>query len=94
MLDVEDPLPGKYTLEVSSPGIERPLAKREHFENVVGERVDVSTMVQCDGRRKFLGKLMKVEGNAIVIDVDGMSFAIELNNVRRARLKPNLDELK
>ena len=94
LLDVEDPLPGKYTLEVSSPGIERPLAKREHFENAVGERVDVSTMIQCDGRRNFLGKLMKVEGNSIVLDVDGMSFAIELNNVRRARLKPNLNELK
>ena len=93
LLDVEDPIQGQYNLEVSSPGVERPLAKREHFENALGERIEVATMIKNDGRRNFLGQLLKVERNNIVIDVDNQSYVISLNNIRRARLKPGLDKL-
>ena len=90
LLDVEDPLTGSYTLEVSSPGIERPLAKHEHFEQAVGQWVDVSTWIQCDGRKNFLGKLLKVEDNFIVMDIEGVSYKIDIGGIRRARLKPDL----
>ena len=93
LLDVEDPLQGSYTLEVSSPGIERPLAKREHFEESVGQWVDVSTWVQCNGRKNFLGELRSVENDCIVVDADGDSHTIEISGIRRARLKPDMNEL-
>ncbi len=94
LLDVEDPIQGRYSLEVSSPGIERPLAKREHFEKVIGEKVEVVTMIKCDGRKNFLGRLSNVEEQFIVVEVDGKHYRIDFGNVRKARLKPSLDKLK
>lgn len=93
LLDVEDPIEGNYSLEVSSPGIERPLAKREHFEQVIGERIEIATLVKCDGRKKILGQLRAVDGHTLVVEVEDSSITVEMNNVRRARLKPNLDEV-
>ena len=93
LLDVEDPFVGSYKLEVSSPGIERPLAKREHFVQAVGQWIDVSTWVQCDGRKNFLGQLLEVENNFIVVDADGENYRIDINGIRRARLKPDMSEL-
>ena len=92
LLDVEDPIQGQYTLEVSSPGVERPLAKREHFNNAVGQNVEVETMIKCDGRRNFMGQLLKVENSGIVVNVSGHPYAIEMENIRRARLKPSSHE--
>lgn len=93
LLDVEDPIEGNYSLEVSSPGIERPLAKKEHFEQAVGERIEVTTLAKCDGRRKILGQLLTVADHALEVDVEGATIKIDMNNIRRARLKPNLDEM-
>ncbi len=91
LLDVEDPIPSRYTLEVSSPGIERPLARREHYENAIGERIQLSTMIKCGGRKNFLGQLVKVVDDSIVLAADGTSYTIELTNVRQAKLKPVLE---
>ena len=93
LLDVEDPIEGNYSLEVSSPGIERPLAKKEHFEQVIGERIEVATLVKCDGRRKIIGQLLTVVDHSLEVDVEGATIRIDMNNIRRARLKPNLDEV-
>lgn len=93
LLDVEDPISGTYSLEVSSPGIERPLAKREHFEEAVGERIEVATMVKCDGRKKILGQLVDVAEHSVIVEADGIKFSIDLNNIRRARLKPDMDKV-
>ncbi len=92
LLDVEDPFPDRYTLEVSSPGIERPLARREHFEQFVGERIQLSTLIKCKGRKNFLGNLIKVVGNFIELDVDGKTYTIDLKKVKQARLKPLLEQ--
>ena len=89
ILDMEDPIPGKYTLEVSSPGIERPLVKKEHFENYVGHRIETSTMIKCCGRKKFLGTLLKVVDDSILMEVDGDVYSIGITNIRRSRLKPD-----
>ncbi|MGI9250509.1 MAG: ribosome maturation factor RimP [Pseudohongiellaceae bacterium] len=61
MFDVEDPIAGEYTLEVSSPGLDRPLFNAEQFARYVGEEVSVRTRTPVDGRRKFRGKILKVE---------------------------------
>ncbi len=93
LLDLEDPIPGRYTLEVSSPGVERPLAKPEHFKQYLGERVEVLTHRKCDERRRFLGKLLSADDTQLVIDVDTNSYTIDFSNVRKANLKPEFDQL-
>ena len=92
LLDVEDPISSRYTLEVSSPGIERPLARREHYQEAVGKRIQVSTIVKCQGRKNFLGTLTCVVDDAIVIEVDGTTYVIELTKIRQAKLKPNTND--
>lgn len=94
LLDVEDPIPGQYTLEVSSPGIERPLAKLEHFESSVGERVEVVTLRKCGDRRNFLGILRSATESQVEIEVDADTYVIERSNIRKANLKPDLDGVK
>ena len=75
-LDVEDPISGQYTLEVSSPGIDRPLVKPEHFQRFVGERVKVKLMSHHMGRKRFTGQLVAAQDQdddeaGIVVEVDG-----------------------
>ena len=68
LLDVYDPVEGRYTLEVASPGINRPLRKLEHFEAVKGERVKVRTHRARDGQKAFVGKLVSVGESGIELD--------------------------
>ncbi len=68
LLDVYDPVEGRYTLEVASPGINRPLRKLEHFEAVKGERVKVRTHRARDGQKSFAGRLVSVGQSAIELD--------------------------
>jgi ribosome maturation factor RimP len=71
ILDVEDPLPGEYTLEVSSPGLDRPLFSFEQYQRFVGEVVNLRLRAPIDGRRKFKGVLEKAEAEQITLIVDG-----------------------
>ncbi len=68
LLDVYDPIEGRYTLEVSSPGLNRPLRKLEHFEAVRGERVKVRTNRAHDGQKSFTGRLVEVGPSGIELD--------------------------
>jgi ribosome maturation factor RimP len=88
-LDVADPIPGNYRLEVSSPGSDRPLAKPEHFERFAGSRVRVQTHRPIDGRRRFVGQLKGLEAGHVVVEVDGVPFRLPLEQVDRARLAPD-----
>ncbi len=88
LLDVEDPIPGHYMLEVSSPGLERVLRTREHFQRFAGERVKVELASLVDGRRRFTGTLLAVDRNDIVLEVDGESLRLPLDGVERAHLAP------
>jgi len=88
ILDLEDPIPGHYTLEVSSPGLDRPLAKREHFVRVVGETVNVRLRRPLNGRRRFVGTLRAVEADAVVVEVDGQDHRLALDEIERAKLVP------
>jgi len=86
VLDVEDPIPGQYTLEVSSPGLDRVLRTREHFARYVGETVRVETNVAIDGRKRFSGRLTSAGDEAIELDVEGRKVTIALAAVHKARL--------
>ncbi len=88
LLDVHDPIDAHYTLEVSSPGIERPLFKPEHFERFVGTPAKVTVDLPINGRRRFHGPIMAVEGDEIVIEQDGAPARIPHPNIQKARLAP------
>ncbi len=87
-LDVEDPLPGSYVLEVSSPGFDRRLRTLRHFERFVGEQVRIELKDPRDGRRKFAGRLAGVEGSDVLLEMDGESWRLPLSDIAVARLAP------
>src|ERR1041384_593723 len=87
-LDVEDPLEGAYDLEVSSPGLDRPLRTPEHFEKYKGSKVRVKTYAPVGDRKVFVGILKGyVEGN-VVVDVDGKEFSVPHTQVSKANVEP------
>ena len=89
VLDVEEPLSGQYTLEVSSPGLERPLFVAAHFERFAGERAEVRMRTPIDGQRKFVGQLAGVEDNNVKLDLEnGESILLSLADIDKAKLKP------
>jgi ribosome maturation factor RimP len=88
VLDAEDPLPERYELEVSSPGLERPLRTREQFERYVGQTVYVELTSPMEGRRRFKGPLAAVEAMTIGVVVDGVQYTLPLAAIRKAHLAP------
>jgi len=76
LLDAQDVVPGAYTLEVSSPGINRPLKRPEHFARFVGKRIRVRTRDSINGRKSFLGTLQEVLENQITLRQDGAQYEI------------------
>ena len=89
MLDIEDPLPGKYNLEVSSPGLDRKLTKVEHFQRFEGETLKVTMRFPIEGRRRFRGTLVSSDDESIVVEVDGESHSLPLTMIDTARLVPD-----
>ena len=88
LLDVEDPLPGSYVLEVSSPGADRRLRTHEHFERFCGERVKVELKQPRDGRKRLTGRLAAVADESISVETEQGTWVIELTDVAVARLAP------
>lgn len=88
LLDVEDPVPGNYNLEVSSPGLDRKLTKVEHFQRFAGEIVKVQMRFPIEGRRRFRGTLVSSDDENIVVEVDGESHSLPLKTIDTARLVP------
>ncbi len=86
LLDVEDPLPGHYALEVSSPGLDRKLTKVSHFQRFTGETVKVKMRFPVAGRKRFRGTLMSSNDEEIVLEVDGESHALSIATIDTARL--------
>jgi|SRR5262245_35002 len=84
LLDVHDIIDGAYTLEVSSPGINRPLKRPEHFERFVGKRVRVRTREIINGRRSFLGQLLEVSPDKIFLNQDGTRCEIPFAAIERS----------
>ncbi len=90
VLDVEDALPGHYTLEVSSPGLDRKLTKPAHFQRFTGETVRVKLRFPLDGRRNFRGALRAADDEKIEVEVDGESHSLQIATIESARLVPSL----
>ena len=91
VLDVEDMVEGEYTLEVSSPGLDRPLVKREHFEQVQGKDVSIRMQSLHFGRRKFRGSLLEVRRDAVLVEVDGEPYELMYSEMQRANLVSEFD---
>jgi ribosome maturation factor RimP len=92
ILDVADPIEGAYMLEVSSPGVDRPLVRRDDFERFAGHEAKVELTRAIDGRRRFTGRLLGLAGETIRMVVDDSEIALPLAEVQRAKLVLN-DEL-
>ena len=88
VLDAEDPIPGQYTLEVSSPGLERPLRTAQHFARFVGETVSVETVHAIEGRRRFKGALTAAGTGTVEVEVDGKRWTLPISGIRKAHLAP------
>lgn len=88
LLDVEDPLPGSYVLEVSSPGFDRRLRTLAHLERFSGEQVRVELKDARDGQRRFTGRLVGVEGSTVLLEVDGELTRLPFGDIAVARLVP------
>ena len=87
-LDVEDPLPGSYVLEVSSPGLDRKLRTLAHFRRFAGQEVKIQLKRARDGRRRLRGRLLGVEDNEVVVEVDGNLWRVGISEIATARLVP------
>lgn len=86
LLDVEDPISSAYTLEVSSPGIDRPLTRPRDFERFAGFEARVETRLPVDGRRRFRGHLRGIEDDRVRIDTQEGTFEIPYDAIQRAKL--------
>ena len=91
ILDVEDPLQNHYTLEVSSPGLDRPLVKPEHFKQFIGELVKIRSTEAVLGRKNFKGILESFDGEYLYVAVDNEVYEIPFDIVEKANLGPILD---
>ena len=88
-LDIEDPISGNYTLEVSSPGLDRPLFAPAQFERFIGQAAKVGLKLPLVGRRRLTGRIIAVEGDTIRFDIDGQPFEAAFDNIDKARLVPD-----
>jgi ribosome maturation factor RimP len=88
LLDTEDPIPCAFTLEVSSPGFDRVLRKRAHFDRFVGSRVFVELKEARAGRRRYTGTLLTADEGGIALEVDGEQVALPFKEIGKARLAP------
>jgi len=88
VLDVEDSIRGDYALEVSSPGLDRPLFEKAHFERFVGHVVRVKLNVALEGRSNYKGTIVGIEGDDVVLHADGESVRLPFGQISSARLVP------
>lgn len=86
LLDVEDPIAGEYTLEVSSPGVDRPLFSVEQYAKYVGSEVNLKLRRAVDGRRKFKGQIIKVSGDIVGLLVEGTEYDLEHSDIEKASI--------
>ncbi|AXQ29202.1 ribosome maturation factor RimP [Solimonas sp. K1W22B-7] len=90
-LDVEDPISTPYSLEVSSPGLDRPLAKPAHFERFMNEQARIQLLAPKNGRRRYIGWIRAVGDRAVTLETEQGSIEFEYSEMERARLVPDYD---
>lgn len=87
ILDVESWIPGHYTLEVSSPGLDRPLRRPKDFERFQGNRISLKTKQPIAGRSHFIGLLKGLQGESVWMEIDGLEYKIPLDLLKKANVK-------
>lgn len=90
-LDELDPIPSSFTLEVSSPGLSRPLRKPRDFERFAGQTVQV-TLVPGEGRRRYTGTLLGIEDGSVSLEVDGQRVSVSYDDIRKCTIKPDFSQ--
>lgn len=93
LLDVEDPIPGNYQLEISSPGLDRPLFKLAHFERFRGAMARIQLVRPVGGRRKFKAHLAGVKDDKVMLEQDGEIYEIPFDSIDKARLVPEFENI-
>ena len=93
ILDVKDPIRSQYNLEVSSPGLERPLFTPAHYREFNGYEVKINLFGPLDGRRKFNGPIGAVSDEGVIIEQDGVDVLLRFDNIAKARLVPDYDAI-
>ncbi|MGB1580551.1 MAG: ribosome maturation factor RimP [Nevskiales bacterium] len=93
-LDVADVMAEAYRLEVSSPGLDRPLVKAHHFERFTGYEAKLQMRLPVEGRKRFRGEIIGVQEDMLHLKVDGSEVALPIENIDRARLVPDYDALE
>ncbi|MDX1429891.1 MAG: ribosome maturation factor RimP [Rhodothermales bacterium] len=93
LLDVEDPIPGHYNLEISSPGLDRPLFTLEQCARFAGSEAKVTLYAPQDGRRKIKGRILGVDEGRLRMAVDDEELSLEFNNIAKANLVPDYKRL-
>ena len=91
LLDVEDSIQGQYSLEVSSPGLDRPLFRAADFERFAGHEVSLRLVAPVEGRRKFRGVLLGLRDGRVVVQVEEQELVVALEEIDAARLVPDYD---
>jgi len=86
LLDVEDPVSSSYALEVSSPGLDRPLVRLQHFERFAGYEARIETAIAIDGRKRFRGRLGGIEGDNVLLQVDKNEWVFPFPDIQKAKL--------
>ena len=90
VLDEADPITGEYTLEVSSPGLDRVLRTRAHFARFAGEQVRIEMQVAVNGRKRFSGRLQQVGKEDLTLEMEGGTVSLPIDGIHKARLAPDL----
>jgi ribosome maturation factor RimP len=93
-LDLHDPIPHRYTLEVASPGLDRPLFRASDFQRFAGRKVEVTAYEPLDGRRRWKGRLLGLEGDQVALEVEGQAVRLPLAGIARARLAVDMEDLR
>jgi len=88
VMDVEDPITVAYNLEVSSPGLDRPLFTAAHYQQFLGHEVNLVLKMAMSNRRKWKGEITAVDGEIITLTVDGQAEEFALSNIAKANLNP------
>jgi ribosome maturation factor RimP len=93
LLDVKDPIRGHYNLEISSPGLDRPLFNTQHFREFTGRNARVNLYAPMDSRRKYSGQILGADDGVLRMEQDGEEVVLEIGNIAKARLVPDYQEI-
>ena len=94
VLDEKDPIENQYSLEVSSPGIDRPLTKLQHFQRFLGYEIKAETLVPVESRKRFKGIISKVENNDVFLNMDEHIYVLPFDNIVKAKIVVTDDLIK